>query len=397
MKKTFSKPACFSSPKKGVALILVLVSMALIAVVSVEIMFTSRIELRIGRNARDRMQASYLARSAAKFGLLRLYMFREIHNLKVSGKIPKEAVSDEMIDRIWSMPFPAFPFPGATSVWPGTLSMTIDTEGSKIPINLLDANIYRNSNKTMAEQVQNEIINLFKGLMEDESFYDLYRDLEPTELVENLIDWLDKDSDRVKGGDENSLYDKGERPVFPRNDRLTSLTELNMVSGWTDDLVKRLAPSFSVINTSLKVNPNHIPIPRIKSYCPKLTAEDLLIVQRRRAEKPFADIKALVAFIDSDPEIKNGRGCTFPEKLESSLEERIFYLNGSATVGDATRSLKLGVRIEDEAKVDPNANPANPSTPGAATPPPDPPPTDAKAKGPAKMAEPRVITIEETI
>lgn len=381
----------------GVALLMVMVALALIMVISVEIIFTSRIELRIGRNARDRMQASYLAKSAAKFGILRLYMFREIHNLKAAGTIPKEALSDEMIEKIWSMPFPPFPFANSKSTWPGQINSSIDSEGSKIPINLLDANIYRNSNPTMAEQVKTEIKTLFSSLREEEDFSRDYRDLDTDELVENLQDWIDKDSDRQKGGDEGSLYDKGPVTIFPRNDRIPTLTELNMISGWNDDIVKRLAPSFSTINTSLKVNPNHLPLQRIKGFWPKLTNEDLQAIQKHRLEKPFADLKAMAAFIDTDPDVKNGRGFSFPEKLESTIEERVFYLNAAATVGDARKSLKIGIRLDDEAPAK-AAAPA-PGASGGETPPPPAESTtekDPKNKTPAKMAEPAVITIEES-
>jgi general secretion pathway protein K len=377
-----------SKNKSGVALLLVMVALALLTVIAYEIAFTSRVEQRIGKNARDRVQASYLARSAARFGLLRLNMYKEIYNLKLGGQIPKEAISDEIIDRVWNMPFPPFPFEGSKVEWPGTLSQSISSEGSKIPINLLDGNIYRKSSKDLQTQVREELQTLFKGLMEDEEFSKEYRDIDTNELIDNLQDWIDKDSDRVGGGDENSLYDDDSPAYFPRNDRISTLSELHMVKGWTEDLVKRLSPNFSVINTGLTLNPNYIPLQRLQSFHKDLTPQDLLIIQARRLEKPFADLKALQEFISSSGEVKNGRDFKFPKDYKSSTTERIFYIDANATVGDARRTLRIGVRIDDEAKpvkTNPDGTTDPPATGG----------TGANSTSPAKMKVPVVITIEE--
>ena len=52
-------------PRSGVALILVMVSVAFMTIIIVEVIAASRVDLRIAINARNRLQAHYLAVSGA--------------------------------------------------------------------------------------------------------------------------------------------------------------------------------------------------------------------------------------------------------------------------------------------------------------------------------------------
>ena len=369
-----------NSSKRGVALLLVMVSLVFLSVIAIEISFSSRVELAIGRNARDRLQAGYLAAAGARLSMLRLHLYKEVKNLAESKQLPIN-LPPQLVDQIWSFAMPVFPLPTVKADWPGTMLSFIQSEGSKLPINLLDGNIHRGSSAEMATSVRAEIETIIKSMFEDEEFYKTYRDLEAKDLLDPLVDWIDSDTNKVDSrGDEDADYDRLESPYFPRNGRIPALSELGMISGWTYDLTRRLKSNFSVINTSDKVNPNFIPIERIRAYGPELSNEDLKVIQKRRLDVPFANLKELQDFINSDPNIKNGRGFNFPSALKDSPRETVFFVEATGEVGSARRTLRLGIRMREEAIKEGKSD--------------DPPPRNPK---PAKLEFPEVVTVEELL
>lgn len=347
------------SAKNGVALMIVLVALAFMSVISFELIASSTVDLNIARNARDRMQAYYLAQSAARLSILRLALFKELENMNRAGgavSVPKDLVA-----RVWSFPLPAFPPPFRKDVdWPGVMQTTIMSEGSRIPINLLDGKIERGSSPEMAQSVRDQLLQVFQQLLEDEDFEEQFgRDLDPEFLVNRLVDWIDTDESRIEGGDESADYDKQSPPVFPRNDRILSLSELHMINGWTDELVQRVRPHLSVLNNNLKINPNVITLERIRLIEPKLTPQELLTIQTRRMEQPFNELADLENFIRTNEDIRNGREFAFPEGTQSQTSETIFMIRAVGIVNDARRQIELGVRFNEleEPKQDPGQGP----------------------------------------
>jgi general secretion pathway protein K len=339
-------------PRSGVALILVMVSVAFMTIIIVEVIAASRVDLRIAINARNRLQAHYLAVSGAKLQLLRLHMYKEVRNLKDgSQNIP---ISDDMIDKIWNVPMPSFPLDGTKSTWPGQMMGSVSSEGSKIPINLLDGSEHRGSSVEIAESVKKQITSLIEGLLETEEFDEKYRGLEPKDLLNPLVDWIDANKDRVEGGDEDREYDRLDPPYRSRNDRMPSLSELHLVQGWTDDLIRRIAPNFSVLNIDTKVNPNYVSLSRIKTWGPSLTEAELAAIDQHRRLTPFGSMTDLENFVRSDPEIRGGDNFTIPEELKDSknqsARERVFHIEASGVVANVRRNLRLGVILLDEKK-----------------------------------------------
>jgi len=352
MKNTKLKPGpqkpLKKDPRSGVALLLVMVSVAFMAVIITEIIAASRIDLLIALNARNRLQASYLAASSAKLQILRLHMYKEVRNMKEANKnLP---ITDAMIDKIWNVPLPPLPLNAATSKWPGGFQGTIQTEGSKIPINLLDGNKHRNSGEEQAKEVAAQLEGLINGMLETEEFDEKYRGLDPKDIINPLIDWIDSNNTKVEGGDEDRDYESLDPPYKSRNDRLASLSELHLVQGWTDDMYRRLVPNLSILNTSIEVNPNYVPLSRIKAWAPELTPQELAYIDQHRRLTPFKDMTELVAFIQSDPEIRGGDNIKVPESLlkASTTTETIFMLESTGIVGETRRSLRMGVEIVRE-------------------------------------------------
>jgi type II secretory pathway component PulK len=334
------------SSKKGMALFMVLVALALMSVVAVEILYSSRVDSRISRNLKERLQAQYLAQSAAKLSLLRLHLYRVARDTRLANPQAKTLFSDQMLNQIWSTPLPEMPFASMVEVvWPGTISSNTVSEGSKIPINLLDGDVNRESSEEISKQIFADIQALIRGKLEDDSFGDKYRDLNVEELVHNLKDWIDTDDVKFDGSDEASDYSRLD--YRPRNSRIPVLSEIHMIRGWNEELYDKIArPHFSVINTSSAIDPNFISLERLRAIHPDLTTEDLAAIEKRRFEAPFSSLAELTNFITSSGEVKNGRNFSFGEPGPGDKKvEDVFYINASGKVGETVRSYRFGVRF----------------------------------------------------
>ena len=63
---------------RGVALILVLTTIAILTSIGVDFSYGSRVNLRLAENARDELRAFYLARSAVNLSRLLLHFQRQL-------------------------------------------------------------------------------------------------------------------------------------------------------------------------------------------------------------------------------------------------------------------------------------------------------------------------------
>jgi type II secretory pathway component PulK len=367
--------------QRGVALFLVIVAMMLIIIILGEIVMASSVDTKISRNAIHRLQAYYLASSAAKLSLLRLRIFKEVNN-QLKGSGAEQFFDVKLIDQIWALPLPPLPLTEGkeTAHWPGKITAAISSESSKIPINLIDGNKHRNSSDVIGKQVKDQVEALINSFIQNPDFDKTpYKGMEAKNLVNPLVDWIDGDFNRQEGGDENSEYDRFKPPYSARNDRMPSISELHMIEGWSDDFVDRFGGNFTLLSYKTSVNPNQVSLTRIKSWGPDLTPEDLAVIDKRRKLSPFADLQDLESYVKATPEIIGAR--TFkivPADLKSHSKEQSFQIDASGTVGDISRVLKLGVYLPDEY-----------------SPPPATPPKPDEKKPEAKLTDPQVIYVEE--
>lgn len=379
--------------KSGVALFLVLVSLLLIGIVIAQVAYTGNIDSKINRGTQHRLQSYYLAQSAAKMGLLRIHMYREMELLLAANKDFANLVPQNMRSLIWSFPLPSFPLDGQQSSAPGTFVSIIKGEGSKIPINILDGDIHRmpltvakpSEAKAEADLVRKEIQGILDQRAEtDPNFKEKLEKEAPGAFVDSLVDWFDFDDRLVQGGDENSVYDRKTLPYKPRNDRTQAASEVSLVNLWEDDVAKPFRTEFSTVNLKPKVNCNTLSLERFKIYSKnELTDEDLSLIAKRRLEAPFTSMQECQSFIKSSPDMSgNARYFEFPKEILNNgyNKETSFMIEGSGTVGDSRSIVRLYARIDEEAPKQSGSS----SSADATKPPPDP-----------KFLELRVIRFEE--
>lgn len=88
------------------------------------------------------------------------------------------------------------------------------------------------------------------------------RDYDAEELAHNLMDYVDADSERVKGGDEDEAYLARRPPQRAANRALLSVDELGAVEGFDAALVEILRPYVGVhpwAGSNTGINPNTAP------------------------------------------------------------------------------------------------------------------------------------------
>lgn len=368
--------------QSGIALIIVLMSLALISIFITQLTYTSNIDLTITKKNQKRAQAYYLAHSAARMGLLRIHIYKEVENLLSSQSGLAAMLPPAIRPMVWSFPLPEFPLPNTgesePSSAPGKFTSIVKGEGSKIPINLLDGLFHRMppivKNKEEAKKVSDDIRRQIQQLLEireesDENFRNKMERNYRTAFVDSLKDWIDADNDLTEGGDESAIYDRKVPPYRQRNDRIPSLSEVSMVDLWDDDVFSYLKNEVSTLNLYPKVNCNTMSLERFKAYSKnQLTDSSLGLIAKRRMEEPFASVTDCENYIRTNPDITGGGDFTIPEEVkkyagESAVRESNFIVEGSSTVGDSRAMVRLFVRIDEEAPKT-STSAANKSTDG---------------------------------
>jgi len=198
--------------RRGVALIIVLLVVAIMTVSILEFSYSVRVDLHLAGNMRDDIQAMTVARAGLELakGILN-YDIMQMGNQKGAiYYVPGEET--DFTKQFWSQAckFPPIPMEldqGLT----GEIRGIITDEGGKIPLNLLVDPI-KGPPDDVNKNLEAVLKRLFKNLGVDEN------------LVEAIEDWIDPDSiPRTYGAEGSTEY-------APKNGPMTTVTELRMVS-----------------------------------------------------------------------------------------------------------------------------------------------------------------------
>lgn len=142
--------------KRGIALFLVLSTLAVLAMLVGEFTYISQVNQRIAYDTADKIKAFYQAKSALKISLVRLKAYQNVIGLtkdKNMGSAVSSAVPKNILEQIWSFPL-MFPIPtelpgisglqkdaitkfNKDSGMEGNFTAVIESESSKYNLNLL--------------------------------------------------------------------------------------------------------------------------------------------------------------------------------------------------------------------------------------------------------------------
>jgi general secretion pathway protein K len=274
--------------RSGVALLMVIAVLMVMTTLITDVTYQARVRLLVATHERDRLEAYYLARSgvmmyqlvlvADKYvqqqlgqylgmslslwqmipvintGLMRMIFAAEgdkstvnqdeVNTFLTTGQV-SETVANAALDESSGGVFGDKAFLDFT----GDFSAVLTDEDSKIAVNAFK-NLPANSDYTALTEDPTylALYGLFSTQENEDWFYD--RDLDRTELIANLADWIDTDSTRMvaSGGDESSLYSNLglEDDYMVKNAPFDSLEEIREVSGWSDDVFDRFKDKLTV-------------------------------------------------------------------------------------------------------------------------------------------------------
>ncbi len=280
--------------ERGAALLVTIVSIAVLTALAVDLAYESRVSLQIAANARDELRASYLARSGVALSRLVLSFQQKVDGLtsQVGGagggvQIPRiniwrlMPVGSELVGGL----FPGSPpLAGEVPAGGGTtpsvgFDAVIDDEARKVNAQL-DAQPTTGGLAAVVQSLYQLTCDpRWDALFEREDARGVRTTRE--ELLVRLKDWVDLD-ERSSAllasfgaasctmvpepkpfedafGDENQPYDRGDDRYRVKNARMDSLDELYQIAGVGDAFMAAFGDALTVyLPRDAKRNPNDL-------------------------------------------------------------------------------------------------------------------------------------------
>jgi general secretion pathway protein K len=243
------------SRRRGVALIVVIVTAAVLSAVMTELMFNSSVDLEGAASARDQVRAEYLARSAINLGRLAIKAqslldqnrqnLGPFANLQLADYVPMimKAFGGESDERAGLASMFSVDVNSLKGLGVGknaTFELEMVTEDGKLNLNCgaglndqpRQAILYGMLSSLFFPPRYNPI---FEAPDADGQY--MTRD----DVARAIIDWADIDDQRYSpdgksGGAEDYRYDVGKDPYRAHNHRFDTVEEVNLVRGIDDEL-----------------------------------------------------------------------------------------------------------------------------------------------------------------
>jgi general secretion pathway protein K len=284
----------------GVALVLTLVIVTLVAIIVLELNFLMRVDVHASTNFRDGVRAYYLAKSGVTV-VKELFSrdipeFEELKNLLLAGgshtlPIGEGSATVRLIDETGKINV------NALVVDPSTPQQTA---GAQLPQaqQSVGTQLSQGRQRTGAQQSQTQ-----PGAQPSEAqtvspwiqpMQDLFQRLgiDPT-LVGALIDWIDADDIPTgAGGAESSYYRGLEKPYTARNGPMETIAELRLIKGFTDEVLLKLGARRvgGIVDPATNLYLTAVPMPQGGGWRVNLNTAPVAILQSLTREMgQFAD------------------------------------------------------------------------------------------------------------
>lgn len=304
--------------RDGIALFIVLSSLATLTLFIGEITYTSQVNQKLAYDRLDQIKAHALAKSGLRIALLRIRAYVElkktINQLAGSAGVGVAAansvVPKSILEKIWSEPL-IIPFTGDVSALPlgvrdallkfrkdsgmeGKLYIKIESQSSKFNLNsLLPSVAYvptptptptpgrgsggnndasatptpipysaESSREQLLKQIETTLQSKFEH---DEDFRERYRNLNPKDLMEEIIGWANIKFQTQR--EERSPIPFKLAPYY-------DISELNYLPTMDDELYKIFSGQFTATQSS-GINVNTINDATLKAIIPGITEDEL--------------------------------------------------------------------------------------------------------------------------
>lgn len=312
--------------QRGIAMLMALMTMTVLSILVAELVYQTEVYHRVVFGQTDQLRAKYLAKSGLKLALLQLAAAKKAKE-KIKGMDKSLGISGDLANKIWQTPIilpPPTP-PGlgeaekkslesfsSSLEFNGRVAVTITGESQKLNLNQLvwipqksteekskgtvdpktggtlvsgsTTPINREETlKTTREFYRDTIDKIIQNKkQENDVFREKYANLSADILIGNLVAWIDP-SVPLDGENRNKeeYYNRLPNPYSPKNAPLSSMSELNMVRGFDDEIVNLLSDSFTTLLTNT-INVNTMSATLLRSLVPELGPQEVdKIIERR--------------------------------------------------------------------------------------------------------------------
>jgi general secretion pathway protein K len=200
----------FSSPQRGVALIMLLFVLVLLAVIVMEFCFTMRMEATVTRNFKEGEEAYFCAQAGINKAIIELVKAQSSVKKAESSKSTLVEGETEEKEEKWRPRDEPYQF----SLGDRECEILIKDEGGKINVNTADESLLR------------RLVEKGCGIEGSE------RDT----IVDSILDWRDADSNHRLNGAEDDYYMSLPEPYHCRNGNFVVTEELLLVKGVTEEI-----------------------------------------------------------------------------------------------------------------------------------------------------------------
>jgi general secretion pathway protein K len=267
-----------AADESGMALVMTLLIVTLVAVVVLELNYLMRVEVHASTNFRDGIRSYYLAKSGitvVKELLSRnVEEFEELKNTLLTGGTHTLSIGE------------------------GSATIRVIDEGGKINVNALISEIGNTQPTAGALLPQGQQRSLAGDAQAASPWIQITQDLfqrlgiDPT-LVGGIIDWIDLDDVPTGAGGAESNYYRGlEKPYIARNGAMETIAELRLIRGFTDEALLKLGARRvgGIIDPATNLYLTALPLPQGGGWRINLnTAPPALLASLTREVGQFAD------------------------------------------------------------------------------------------------------------
>jgi general secretion pathway protein K len=302
--------------KRGMALLLVLMIVALMTSLLTDLAFSTMVDMRLTETFRDSTKAYYLAKGGINAGRMILQEDRNKY---------------DSLDETWSKGVINYP------VGEGSVTIRIEDQDGKLSLNsMVNGN---NPQTIMTDRFYRLLVVMGLDSLAD-----------PAELTAALIDWIDTGNDPYTeihtdgqslpvSGAEDIYYQSQAQPYKSKNGPLETLQELSLIKGFTPEIVKQISPHLAV-NGSVAVNINTASAEVLMALDLQISDDTAQAIVDYRKTKPIKSIAQLEESLA--PEIYIVLK-TLANQDQLATASRTYQIESSAQVNDGSRRLMAEV------------------------------------------------------
>ncbi|MCG8589932.1 MAG: type II secretion system minor pseudopilin GspK [Proteobacteria bacterium] len=321
--------------RRGVVLLLVLVFTLVLTASVATFLRRAMVDTVVIRHRDDAARAEALARGGVRLAIA----------LLIQDRVEEQANDrrDDNLEDPWAairdLDLPAGPS--------ARLRLTIEDSGARLNLNAL---VDPKRSDALTDEAEAFLVELFEKVNDEVDPASGGGPRDPRELARNLVDWLDEDSERIRGGDENEYYRRQNPPYVAANRPLLSVEELQLIEGFDGAFVRALAPYVTVypVAEGGGINLNTAPswvlavVYHGAGFSKQLASEDT--VRRILRERQEGRILCQSDAEDSRcvPQANLVEGDLFPES-KTPYSTDVFSIRAEAQVGDIRRRIEAVV------------------------------------------------------